>query len=106
LKELKQSKREALHRSILGAVSFRAWVAGFLAGFGIALVLTLIVTLWDWLENPSQIFHGAEGTHWGVVAETALSWFLPTLLYAVLIAWCGTFLVSIARKNLQKPHKD
>ena len=106
MKELKQSKREALHRNILGAVSFRDWVAGLLAGFGFALVLTLIVTLWDWLENPSQIFHGAGGTHWGVVAETALSWFLPTLFYAVLVAWCGTFLVSITRKTLQKPHKD
>ncbi len=42
----------------------------------------------DWRRNPQGIFHDARGTHWEVVWETAVSWFVPVAF--------GAFVVSAA----------
>ena len=34
----------------------------------------------------SGIFHDEQGTAWGVVAETAVSWFWPVALIALILA--------------------
>lgn len=59
----------------------KLWLHSVGFGFVIALIVTLVVTIWEWIENPSDIFHGSEGTHWSIVWETAMSWFIPTFLY-------------------------
>jgi hypothetical protein len=46
---------------------------------GVSAVVTAIATEWDWLKNPSGIFHDESGTHWSIVFDTAVSWFIPTL---------------------------
>jgi hypothetical protein len=55
-------------------------------GFGISAVVTVIIVVWEWLENPSGIFHDESGTNWRFVYETAISWFVPTFLVAAGIA--------------------
>lgn len=69
-----------------------------LAGSLVSVSIALVVTLWEWLENPGGIFRGPEGTRWSFVLETAWSWLLPTLLYATLIALCCHLLVSWIRR--------
>ena len=59
----------------------RAGAFGLRAGLVCATMLTLVVTSWEWLENPGGIFRSAEGTNWRFVFDTAVSWFFPTFLY-------------------------
>ncbi len=65
----------------------KSLVAGLLFGAAVALSVTLVICLWEWIENPGGIFHGDDGTNWGFVFDTAISWLIPTFFYAVLIAW-------------------
>ena len=55
-------------------------IIGLLAG----LLISVPVTIADWGLNPSEIFHNELGTNWAVVAETALSWFLPVAVPAFI----------------------
>jgi hypothetical protein len=61
-----------------------------------ATLISAGVTLWEWLENPSGIYHDATNTHWQIVYETAISWFVPTTGYLFFLAllaqlvWHGT----------------
>lgn len=69
----------------------RRFAATTLGGAALlALLLALINTVWDWLENPGGIFRGPDGTDWSIVAETAWSWLGPSFLYGWLLfalAW-------------------
>ncbi len=58
------------------------------AGIGmvIGLLVSAVMTFLDWRLNPGGIFHDAAGTHWNVVCETAVSWWLPTAAVASLAA--------------------
>ena len=62
------------------------WVFGLVAGVIFAAVLTAVVTSWEWIENPGGIFHGPDGTNWAFIIETAVSWFVPSLLYGAGLA--------------------
>ena len=61
-----------------------------------AILISAGVTLWEWLENPSGIFHDDTTTHWQIVYETAVSWLVPSAAYLFLVAvmaqliWHGT----------------
>mgnify|MGYP001814330958 FL=1 len=56
------------------------------AGLGllVGIIISTVTTLADWKLNPSGLFHNEHGTHWTVVAETALSWLLPVSLVTCL----------------------
>ena len=62
-------------------------VAGLLFGTAVAFSVTLVICLWEWIENPGGIFRGDDGTNWGFVFDTAISWLIPTFFYAVAFAW-------------------
>jgi hypothetical protein len=62
------------------------WSFGLLTGILVSCIVTLIITVWEWLENPSGIFHDKSGTNWGFIFDTASSWFVPTFVYIALIA--------------------
>ena len=69
--------------TILGKrVFLSSLTVGLLAG----LVVATVATLLDWRLNPGGIFHDAAGTNWAVVAETAMSWFLPVALLVAAVA--------------------
>ncbi len=56
--------------------------------FGAALgaVVAAIMTFMDWRLNPGGIFHGADGSDWSIVLETALSWFGPVFALSTALA--------------------
>jgi len=57
---------------------------GLLIGAFVSVLVTLIIVVWEWIENPGGIFHDENGTNWNFVFDTASSWFVPTFLYAAL----------------------
>ena len=66
--------------------SFRKVITAALWALTFACGLAVLMTFWDWLENPSAIFHNAQGTDWQFVWETAISWWLPGWLLALPVA--------------------
>jgi hypothetical protein len=62
------------------------WWLGLAAGAIVSSSVTVIVVVWEWLENPGGIFHSETGTNWEFVFDTAISWFIPTFVYATIIA--------------------
>ncbi len=57
----------------------------------LAAVIALTVTLLDWVINPDDLFHGTQGTDWGVVWQAWSSWFLPALAVIAPIALAVTW---------------
>lgn len=76
------------------------WLFGPAIGFISAVIVTLVIVIWEWLENPGGIFHDQSGTHWQFVYETAISWFTPTLITIAIIASTAHLLVSMTKKLL------
>lgn len=60
---------------------------GLKAGAVMAVLVTAVITAWEWLENPGGIFHGPDGTNWSFVYDTATSWLLPTFAYVAVISF-------------------
>jgi H+/Cl- antiporter ClcA len=63
----------------------RSWVIGIYVGLAAGLLVAAAMTILDWRANPSGLFHDESGTNWLIVGETALSWFWPVALAALLI---------------------
>lgn len=61
-------------------------VFGVTVGAAVAVTVTLIMCVWEWIENPNGIFHNAEGTNWQFMFETAVSWIVPTFEGVALLA--------------------
>lgn len=82
----------------LGAAFLRKQAA-LAVGTGIALggVVATVMAIVDWRLNPGGIFHDSQGTNWEVVAETALSWFLPVASASCIVAAFLLFLLHRRR---------
>ena len=72
---------------------------GIATGAVMSFAVTLIVVVWEWLENPGGIFHNKNETNWGFVIDTAISWFVPTFIHFAVIASIGHLLWSAIRKR-------
>lgn len=55
-------------------------------GAAVALIVTVVICVREWIENPGGIFRGDDGTNWSFVFDTATSWLVPTFFYAVVFA--------------------
>ena len=64
-------------------------VLGCLAGSLIAAVMTYL----DWRMNPADLFRSEEVTHWGIVAETFLSWALPFSILLSITVFAFHFII-------------
>lgn len=80
-------------------------VFGLLCGAALALAITLIITVWEWSENPGGIFRGPDGTNWGFVYDPAVSWLLPSFSYAVIIAATGRVVTRVLLRVWRKPSR-
>jgi len=67
-------------------------VLGLAIAAVVSIIVTIVVCIWEWVENPGGIFHNAEGTNWQFVFETATSWLIPTFVYTVVVASLGRLL--------------
>ena len=65
------------------------WLFGLVSGAAVAALVTLIMCVWEWLENPGGIFRDASGTHWNFVYDTAVSWFVPVFGWVTILAALG-----------------
>lgn len=59
---------------------------GMVAGAIVSAVITLIVVLWEWLENPGGIFRNDQGTNWQFMFDTTISWFVPVFFCTAIVA--------------------
>ncbi len=62
------------------------WWLGIAVGAAVSAAVTLVIVIWEWLENPGGIFRDESGTRWEFILDTAVSWFVPTFLYVAVIA--------------------
>ena len=79
---------------------------GLLSGVLVSVLVTSVITAWEWLENPGGIFRGAEGTNWNFVLETAISWLVPTLVWTTIVALAFHLLVSGIRHAVANRARD
>ncbi|MFT5788444.1 MAG: hypothetical protein ACI8SJ_000547 [Shewanella sp.] len=63
-----------------------------------SVIVTLVIVLWEWLENPGGIFRGDNGTQWHFVYDTAISWFVPTLIYSLAVVFIAALLFSTIKR--------
>lgn len=90
-------------RSNASTLTPALWWLGLAVGAIVSSSVTVIVVVWEWLENPGGIFHSEIGTNWEFVFDTAISWFIPTFVYAAIIvsvlhlAW--SFIAKRRRKD-------
>ncbi len=61
-------------------------VFGVTVGACVAVLVTLVVCVWEWIENPNGIFRNADGTNWQFMFDTAVSWIVPTFEGTALLA--------------------
>lgn len=74
------------------------WLIGIAVGLLTGLTVAGIATYLDWRVNPGGLYHGADGTHWDIVGDTAMSWLVPVTGYVTLIAWAVLFAISRWRR--------
>jgi hypothetical protein len=72
---------------------------GIASGAVASLTITIVVVVWEWLENPGGIFHNENGTNWEFVLDTAISWFVPTFVYVAVMASIGHLVWSAIRRR-------
>ena len=64
---------------------FAYWWVGPATGAIVSAIVTVIVVIWEWVENPGGIFRSPGGTNWQFVLDTAISWIVPTFVYVTLM---------------------
>lgn len=77
----------------------KALTFGIVAAFIVGILLATIMTLIDWTENPSEIFHDDTGTRWNFVYETFSSWLWPTSLFAFPIITLIRFFIGSKKQD-------
>jgi uncharacterized metal-binding protein len=78
----------------LGSIVRKFWLFGPITGLIVASLVTAIITTLDIVRNYGEVFRDASGIRWPFVYETAVSWFLPTFLYVLVIASAGHLLFT------------
>ncbi len=73
------------------------WSFSLILGFLSAFILALVITVWEWIENPSGIFHNQYETNWSFVYATFKSWFVPTFINATIISCTIYLLVKLIK---------
>jgi hypothetical protein len=61
------------------------WWLGPVTGAFVSATVTVIVVIWEWIENPGGIFRSELETNWQFISDTAISWFVPTFVYVAVI---------------------
>ncbi|MCB1644339.1 MAG: hypothetical protein KDI36_02755 [Pseudomonadales bacterium] len=83
---------------------------GLVTGLTLAVVVTLVVTVWQWLENRSGRFHSEAGTDWEMIANTVVAWFMPVFLDVTLIAFflhlVYRAVLRVLGRNFDQPPDD
>jgi allophanate hydrolase subunit 1 len=70
-----------------------------------AILIAAGVTAWEWLENPSGIYHDATTTQWQIVYDTAISWFMPTSAYLFIFALLSQLIWRVTARQLARFRK-
>jgi len=69
---------------------------GLAVGAAVSVLVTTVVCVWEWAENPGGIFRDDQGTNWQFVFDTAWSWWVPTFVYTVVAVSLAHLLWAVA----------
>jgi hypothetical protein len=72
--------------TVFSTQNTRRWWLGPAIGAVVSIAVTVIMVIWEWIENPGGIFRDASGSNWGFLYDTAISWLVPTFGYVTAIA--------------------
>jgi len=75
------------------------WWIGPATGVFLSVTVTVIVVIWELIENPGGIFRSELGTSWQFVSDTAISWFVPTFVYVTVIVSVSHLAWHFVKKN-------
>ncbi len=84
---------------IIKALTKNFFLFGLSIGLALGFLLAVLFSGIEWWNNYSGLFRDASGTNWEMVYETALSWFLPTLLFVAPLAAGGHLLFGFVKKR-------
>lgn len=84
------------------SIGQHCWSFGLAFGLFVASIVTLVITVWEWVENPGGIFYDGNSTQWSMLYDTAISWFVPTLLYAAIAATIGHLSITLLSQWIGK----
>ncbi len=76
------------------ALRQKSWIIGGSVAAVVGIAVAIFFTVADWKQNPGGIFQSESGTHWGVVLETALSWFLPVAVIVFVLVTAIHYLLA------------
>lgn len=82
------------------------WFFGIAVGVAVSASVTLFMVAWEWLENPGGIFRDEAGTNWQFMLDTAVSWFVPTLIYTAIIASAFRLAWSVLVRRRRNAERD
>lgn len=102
IKKLNSVKIQMKKKLEIKNIAKKIVIFSLAAGTITAFIITSIITVWEWIENPSGIFHGKNGTNWSFVYDTAISWFIPTFINVTLISAAVYLIIFLLNKLLQK----
>jgi len=68
-------------------------------GGAMGLLVAAWFTFADWRLNPAGIFRSEAGTHWDVVLDTVVSWFVPVALLVFAITTLSHYLLAARRRS-------
>ena len=77
------------------------WSFSLTIGLIFALILTLIIVVWELIENPGEIYFNNNGINWKFIYDLTISWFVPTFIYATVIVAIAQIIFS-GIKRLKK----
>ncbi|MBE7216007.1 hypothetical protein MK852_16595 [Shewanella benthica] len=87
-------------------ISTHFWSFGLLVGTLGAFLISAVITIWELIENPGEIFRNAQGVNWSFVFDTASSWFIPSFLYLGLSSAIAHLAISVLTLGLNKKSQD
>jgi len=67
------------------------------------VLITVVVCLQEWIENPGGIFRDERGTRWHFVRDTAVSWFVPTVSVTAPLGLGAALVRSLLRRPARRP---
>ncbi|NMP15416.1 hypothetical protein [Thalassotalea sp. Y01] len=65
----------------------------------IALVMALLMTVYDAYLNPNQLFVSEAGIEWQMIWQTFFSWFMPLAISLAVGAALGYWLFRVIKKG-------
>ena len=77
------------------------WLFASFSGLFLSVIVTLVILIWELIENPGGVFRDKNGINWSSFYDTAISWFIPTFIFAVITVSVAYVSMALIKRLLQ-----